>query len=436
VTLVSGFIPFLVLSLLTGSFWSRSGVAVPLTLSPSILIGDSVLLPLFNGFAFPFVWDLVRRSILVRNRVIVSALVGLVLSAALNVYLHVLWSRDAYTGFIDPTRGTLSFGGWWHCAFGSLELVLVLVFLTTCFSSRERIVGRQILRPWWALLAYSAMSILDAVIMAAVVGRPVTQLGLADYFAASPFLLTIIGFALFRRGGPSRAEGASRTPPRNGVRTAESLIERKEKSMADRLRDKSDLGALVQLHVAEYNALTNRCTYRIYFQFSIWGILMVYFPLMAGVWNGSKNHSFILWVTGLVIQGATFIWQENLIEIYRTITYIEQLQRPVLAELLPGHRFWEYEQYLAAGRPDRAVWWEYLFPLLVLLALVGIGAFRVFGDSKDPGTFLQQYGNDLVGAGINIGVFSGLVYSTKIAVDIRKGMAAKRTMTEDKRLTR
>jgi hypothetical protein len=197
--------------------------------------------------------------------------------------------------------------------------------------------------------------------------------------------------------------------------------------MVENRADERDVDSLVQLHVAEYNALTTRCTYRIYFQFSIWGILLIYLPLIGLAWNGGMDHAFILWVSALVAQGAVLAWQENLIEIYRSIEYIEQVQRPLLTDLLPGKQFWEYERYLAKDRPNRAVWWEYLFPLLALVAVVGVAVFRML-ELKASGSFEQPYWRDLVGAGVNIGALAVLLYSANFAVRIRKQMASARSL--------
>jgi hypothetical protein len=201
VTLALGFLPFLVLSVLSDTFWPRSRVAVPLMLSPSILIGDSLLIPLFNGLAFPIIGGFVGRAARLRSHVIIPAAGGLLLSVGLNVFLHVLWSRDEYTGFIDPTRGTLSLGGQWHCAFASLELLFVLVFLTTCFWYRNRIAVGPVLRAWRVIVLYSTMSIFDVVIMFTVVGRSLAQMGIADYIAVSPLILASIVYMFLRSSG-------------------------------------------------------------------------------------------------------------------------------------------------------------------------------------------------------------------------------------------
>jgi len=196
--------------------------------------------------------------------------------------------------------------------------------------------------------------------------------------------------------------------------------------------DADKLGALIQLHVAEYNALTNRCTYRILIQFSVWGVILVYVPLVSSAWNRG-HHDLLLWFSALVMQGALAIWQENLIEIYRSIAYVENVQRPLIQEFLPDQRFWCYEPHLARSRPKRAVWWEYLFPSLILAAILLIGGFRLFELSGVTATnFLLKYGADGAGLAVNLLVFAFSVRSTVSAVKLRNSMVHPLTCHDQK----
>jgi hypothetical protein len=218
-TVSVGFVPFLVLSVLSDTFWPHSRVAVPLTLSPSILIGDSLLIPIFNGLAFPIIKRLIGQPTSVRGHVIILAATGFLLSTATNLFLHVMWTRDEYTGFIDPTRGKLSFGGEWHFAFATMELFLVLAFVAVCYWYGNVAVVGQVLRAWRIFVIYSTMSIWDAVVMFTVVGRPVRELGVADYIALSPPILAIVVYRLLgssrrvKQSTPKRADSVRSSQP-------------------------------------------------------------------------------------------------------------------------------------------------------------------------------------------------------------------------------
>lgn len=117
--------------------------------------------------------------------------------------------------------------------------------------------------------------------------------------------------------------------------------------------------------------------------------------------------------------GATAAWQENLIEIYRCIIYIERVQRPLIEALVPQQRFWGYERFLSRDRPTRAAWWEYLFPALTLAGIIILAVLRLI---QLPTLALQWQllWKDVLGLCINVSVFGVVLHSTGIAVKLRK----------------
>jgi hypothetical protein len=208
-TIILGFGPFLCLSLMTGTFWPRSHVSVPLSLSPSILVGDSLLIPLFNRYAVPIVWRSLtegRFSSPVSARLWLLGFSSFAVSLAVNVILHILWTKDAYTGFIDPLPGHLSLGGKWHCAFASLEMAFVLFFVEICLMFRldkTRICRDDVVQSWRIFICYASMSIADALVMILVVGRPASELAAPDLMALSPPILAVAVYFLFLRVIPA-----------------------------------------------------------------------------------------------------------------------------------------------------------------------------------------------------------------------------------------
>lgn len=203
-TLILGFVPFVVLSLWTESFWLRSKVEVPLTLSPSILIGDSVLIPLFNRRAIPIIWNALLCLVPVRKKIylLLSGLGALLSSFAVNVYVHILWARDAYTGFIDPEPGRLSLGGKWHCLFASVQMAIVLWFLVICFvsrSDRQEITRAEILRAWRVFSVYTTMYVADLAVMVLIVGRPLHEMSTADWLVLLPVLASLATHRILSR---------------------------------------------------------------------------------------------------------------------------------------------------------------------------------------------------------------------------------------------
>jgi hypothetical protein len=204
ITLAVGFLPFLVLSLMTDTFWPRSHVSVPLSLSPSILIGDSLLIPLFNWYATPILFKALRSPLPSSTtwRIRVLALLSLLVSTSVNIALHISWTKDAYTGFIDPTLGKLSLGGEWHCLFASVELAFILCFVSVCallHNDSKRIVPREVLNAWKILIAYTTLPIADAVVMVVIVGRRFSDFSLADFTVLSSLLFGGLTYAFLSR---------------------------------------------------------------------------------------------------------------------------------------------------------------------------------------------------------------------------------------------
>jgi len=131
---------------------------------------------------------------------------------------------------------------------------------------------------------------------------------------------------------------------------------------------------LLDLHIAEYNALTNRETYWIAIQYSLAPVFLVCVSIVADRWTPSHADSLI-WIMALLGQALAFLWTQTLGEIYKVIIYLEQRLRPAIRKLAPEGSFWQYEQYTSEERNHFAVWWEYFFPALALVAVIGLAVW-------------------------------------------------------------
>jgi len=202
-----GFFPFLILSIRTDTFWPHSAVSVPLTFSPSILIGDSIAIPIFNAYAIPLIIKALRSPVEIAfaKRHWTMAVLSATLSWLTNIEMHIGWTKDKYTGFIDPTLGKLSLGGWWHCAFASCEMAFVLFLVSTCLmSAHDSLKGERetVLRAWRVFLLYSTLPVVDTLVIVFVVGRPLSEMTTPDYFAVSPLLLASLVYLVLSRVFP------------------------------------------------------------------------------------------------------------------------------------------------------------------------------------------------------------------------------------------
>lgn len=168
---------------------------------------------------------------------------------------------------------------------------------------------------------------------------------------------------------------------------------------------------LIQLHVAEYQALTNRCTYWISLQFAAVSVLLVYLGLVATVWN-SLNHAFLIWGSAVVGQIVAIVWLQLLSEQYRVIRYLETVLRPMVNPLInEASSFWGYEPHLAEDRGTHPVWWEYSMtvPMLFIIVIL-IWLRRPFSSG------------DYFGLLLNIILFGFLVWQNVSSVNIRRSI--------------
>ena len=134
---------------------------------------------------------------------------------------------------------------------------------------------------------------------------------------------------------------------------------------------------LVQVHLAEYQALTTRNTYSILIQSSFWGMIVFYVTLIVAAWPKDKTyHPLFVWGSGIFLQFFALAFGSFSQEQYNNVRYLEQKLRPRLAALLSSDSFWGYEQYLSAQRGDRTQWWEYLLPIGAGVVLFIAAAFR------------------------------------------------------------
>jgi hypothetical protein len=101
--------------------------------------------------------------------------------------------------------------------------------------------------------------------------------------------------------------------------------------------------ALLQLHIAEYTALTTRNTYYMSVSFAIWPALVLYLTLF-GILKGWESYGVLLAllaVFGTELLGAG--WYFCLYEQYQNVLYMETKLRPKVAELIPQTDYWAYE---------------------------------------------------------------------------------------------
>lgn len=116
---------------------------------------------------------------------------------------------------------------------------------------------------------------------------------------------------------------------------------------------------LIQVHLAEYSALTTRNTYWLTLQFALWPTAIIFLALIGQMWPSPTSvglRHFLLWagLAGLQVIGQ--VWYLAAREQYANVAHLENVLRPrVLAALGGAKNVWLYEQNLARSR-GRGPW--------------------------------------------------------------------------------
>jgi hypothetical protein len=134
--------------------------------------------------------------------------------------------------------------------------------------------------------------------------------------------------------------------------------------------------ALMQLRIAEYQALTNRCGYWMIMPTAIWPILLVGLALLAQL-HGFIQTQLLVWTGATLVQFIIGLHYNILTETYRAVSYIENVLRPQLVQTANSPLFWGYEPYLDSMRRSEALLGEYWPSAISLLSTVSATALRL-----------------------------------------------------------
>ena len=166
ITLLSGYIPFCLLSMYYGVFWINTKYDVPLIYNISVMIGDAIFLPLINYQIGKLVfWDIKVHMIGPIKRTFVTwAIVSLFLSIVINLFAHLAWKNDIYSDFISLNGTTFLISGWWHLCFSILEMTIILLFPLFWYTSIKQKNSEGIKRSfkiWLLIFVFSTLAIFD-----------------------------------------------------------------------------------------------------------------------------------------------------------------------------------------------------------------------------------------------------------------------------------
>ena len=136
--------------------------------------------------------------------------------------------------------------------------------------------------------------------------------------------------------------------------------------------------SLLQLHLAEYQALTTRASYWIVLQVSLVPAVPVYLALAAQVWQaGVIVKGVVVWATLAGLQLIGIVWSQLMLEEYAAVRYIEFYLRPLIKNVVGSDLFWGYEPYLVKHRLIRQGWGEASISVLGLIVFLITLAARI-----------------------------------------------------------
>ena len=139
-------------------------------------------------------------------------------------------------------------------------------------------------------------------------------------------------------------------------------------------------GTLIQLHIAEYNALTTRASYWMVMQFSLlaagpaMGVLAYYLYQVTG---SMRTKVLILWMTLAVLQLVAMLWANMMLEQFALVKYIECYLAPQIRKTIASESFWLYETYLLKNRPLNPALGNYSMAGAALAAIAILFLVRV-----------------------------------------------------------
>jgi hypothetical protein len=143
--------------------------------------------------------------------------------------------------------------------------------------------------------------------------------------------------------------------------------------------------SLIELHIAEYQALTTRCSYWITLQYAALTVILIFLSVAAALWSSPIDRRLFFWGSALFLQTIGFFWMQTQGEQYTAILYVEHVLRPTVNVLTKSPHSWCYEPFLASIRKPRRLdpvvspeFWELPIAILATVMILAILARGMF----------------------------------------------------------
>ena len=162
-TFFTGFFSLFILSWHFEVLWTTSKYDVPLIYNASVMIGDSVLLPIINYRIFLSGFNFLsgKRS---NHHFLIWLLISVVLSVALNIITHNTWKNDNISDFISFSDENFSVTGYWHLVFSIIQTIIFLFlpfFWIAGIKNADLITVKYSIRTWIFFFLFTILSFFD-----------------------------------------------------------------------------------------------------------------------------------------------------------------------------------------------------------------------------------------------------------------------------------
>lgn len=152
-----------------------------------------------------------------------------------------------------------------------------------------------------------------------------------------------------------------------------------------------NIRAILDLHLAEYQALTARCTAWMSWQIGMWPLVVLFLALMFQA-HGIIPIPTLVWLSLLGVQIILFTYAHMMYEQFMAVRYIEVDLRARVAELVPRHPFWGYELYLVGRRGPVELAPDWFMGAALLTIVLGLAVATFPRQWFDLATFVTNLG--------------------------------------------
>lgn len=166
VTFLLGGGSFCLLSMYYRVFWINTKYDIPLVYNISVMVGDSIFLPLINYQIGKLLFRDIKicQQETMQRTIVIWTTISLLLSGIINVFAHLAWKNDIYSDFISVNGSTFLLSGWWHLFFSILEMTIIFLFPLLWYTSikQNNLTGiTRSIRIWSLIFIFSTLAIFD-----------------------------------------------------------------------------------------------------------------------------------------------------------------------------------------------------------------------------------------------------------------------------------